>query len=81
MADYGTPRKVEYYSASTDWELQYSEREYIPIDNIHGSVASPPEAYVATEVKFVNVTLYLDVLTGMVVWDVETYEKNMRETQ
>lgn len=78
MSDYGTPRKIEYYGGpDTNWQDVTSEREYIPVTSIRGATIDPYEPYSYRQEKMTDITLYLDPITGIVVWDIAAYEKNL----
>ena len=78
MSDYGEPRKVEY-ATYNPWTAHDSEREYVPVDNVHGTVTTPDVPYERSETGSVSFTLYLDPLTGLVVYDIGAYEAFLRE--
>lgn len=66
-------QRVEYYDA--DWQKVESEREYIETEGIyyHEDVGD-----YRRHIERKHAPLYLDPLTGLVVFDVATYERWVR---
>ena len=67
----GTPKKVEYWDAQTVAFVE-SEREYVEATE---ALTYEEDYYRHTKKRKAN--LYLDPATGLVVFDVQAYEKWM----
>lgn len=68
------PERVEYYSPEAGMMVE-SEREYIKVSEITGEVTED-YGYGYPHGQIVRLSLYLDAETGLVVWDVEAYERS-----
>lgn len=68
------PRHISYWDAET-LETQTSKRKYIEVREIRGTAENHDYGY--RRDNLVDLTLYLDVESGTVVWDIEIYERNL----
>lgn len=71
-----TPQRVSYYSPDAG-EMVDSDGEYIKVSEITAEVHED-FGYGYPHGKIVRLSLYLDAETGLVVWDIEAYERGLR---
>lgn len=72
------PSKVEIWGmGESGYESRKSEREYITVSKIRGVTSHEP-GYGYPREETVDLTLYLDPETGLVVYDIGAYERGTR---